>query len=189
MGAPKVQGRIYNSKMYKKIYRMGRGHSNFYDWRTSRYYDSYLTEAHSLLYNVSSLNVSTFSIDEATNRLFFAQGSSIRVINHDLSKNVTLKRFVRVAIADSRITKAVRALAVHGNLVIWSSSELDGLFVGVLSKGGSFISSKNVLVMDGEKNMNPRRIAIVNGRTEDSVNDVLKETRRIQPEINFVTRV
>ena len=167
---------------------MSRGHSSYYDWQNSRYYDSYLTDAHNLLRNVSSLNVSTFSIDEKTNRLFFAQGSSIRVIDHNLSKNITLKSFVRVAIADSRLTKAVRAIAVHGKLVVWSSSELKGLFVGVLDKRGTYISSKNVLVMDGMENVNPRHVVIVNRGARNSVAGILNSIRKIQPQINFVTR-
>ena len=149
-------------KSYRWIYRMHREYGNYYDWTNSRYYDSYLSSPRSLV-NMSSLNVSAFTIDERTNRLFFAQRSSIRVIDGSLSKNVTLAPLVKVVIADSRVTKAIRAVAVHGKLVIWSSSELKGIFVGVLNNRGTYISSKRVRIMNGTAvdDVKPRHIVIV----------------------------
>ena len=166
---------------------MSRGHSNYYDWRNSRYYDSYLSEPRNLFSNMSTLNASAFAIEEYTNRLFYAQGSSIRVVDHNLSKNVTLSPFVRIVIADSRVSKAVQAIAVHGKIIVWSSSELQGLFVGALSKRGTFLSTKNMMVLDGDgdEDMRPRQIVIVETRGRFSSGSV----KNIKPSIRVPKKI
>ena len=56
--------------------------------------------------------------------------------------------------ADSEVTKKINAIAVYGNIVVWSSSAWNRLYIGELNKKLNFMPRRSVYVLDGDGNFN-----------------------------------
>lgn len=87
------------------------------------------------------VNVSSFDVDRNTKRLYYSERSTIRVFDANPVKGII--------VADSAATSAVKAIAVYGKYVIWSSEKQKRIFIGQLDEDMSFIPMKNVQVIDG----------------------------------------
>ena len=87
------------------------------------------------------VNITSFTVDRDTKRAFYGQRSTIKMFDPHPYKGIIL--------ADSSVTNDVKALAVYGNYVLWTSLKLQRLFIGYLDTHMYFISKRNIKVIDG----------------------------------------
>lgn len=87
------------------------------------------------------VNVTSFDIDRNTKRLFFSQRSTIRMFDTHPAKGIV--------VADSAVSNGVRAIAVYGKYVIWTSIKIRKIFIGELDEDMYFIPMRNIVAIDG----------------------------------------
>lgn len=54
-----------------------------------------------------------------------------------------------IVVADSAVTSDVKAIAVYGKYVIWSSLKVRKIFIGELDEDMYFIPMRNIQAIDG----------------------------------------
>jgi len=87
------------------------------------------------------VNVTSFDIDRNTKRLFYSQRATIRMFDTNPQKGIV--------VADSAVTSGVKAIAVYGKYVIWSSLKVKKIFIGELDEDMYFIPMRNIQAIDG----------------------------------------
>lgn len=113
----------------------------FYGYKRSLYKSALKKYSRENVKTGKDVNVTAFTVDRDTKRAFYAQRSTIRMFDPHPYKGII--------IADSEVTNGVRALAVYGQYVLWSSIKLKKIFIGKLDKDMYFIPKRNVQVIDG----------------------------------------
>lgn len=54
-----------------------------------------------------------------------------------------------IVVADSAVSNGVRAIAVYGKYVIWTSIKIRKIFIGELDEDMYFIPMRNIVAIDG----------------------------------------
>ena len=100
-------------------------------------------------------STSQFTVDNFTNMLFYTQQENlIRMLDGNLT-SIPISSMKRpYVMADSEVTKKINAIAVYGNIVVWSSSAWNRLYIGELNKMLNFMPRRSVHVLDGDGNFN-----------------------------------
>ena len=93
-------------------------------------------------------SLSHFTLDKLAKRLFYAQNRNLIQVLDYVTNTTTLPMNTRVVIANSRVTKNIKEVAVYGTFVIWSSFGGKALYIGHLNENLNFISTRDVKRLD-----------------------------------------
>lgn len=113
----------------------------FYGYKRSLYKSHMYRYQRENVKTGKDVNITSFTVDRDTKRAFYAQRSTIRMFDPHPYRGIVL--------ADSEVTNGVRAIAVYGSFVLWSSLKLKRVFIGILEKDMYFIPRRNIQVIDG----------------------------------------